>query len=174
MADSPGSSDQMFPQLDATQISRLEPYGNRRHAEAGEILFDQGETTRGMAVLISGRIEVISPSPTGDMLIAEHGPGAFTGEVNVLSGRRSLVRGRAVEPCELLEIDRQNLLRVVQTDSEISEIFLRAFIQRRVALIASAPGDVSIVGSSHSPGTLRLTAFLTRNGHPHTYVDVDR
>ena len=26
----------------------------------------------------------------------------------------------------------------------------------------------SIVGSSHSAGTLRVKEFLTRNGHPHT------
>jgi thioredoxin reductase (NADPH) len=174
MPDTPEKADQMFPRLNAAQIERLTAYGHRRRAEAGEIISEQGDSTRGIAVVIEGRMEIVSPSPTGEMVVAEYGPGDFTGEVSVLSGRHSLVRARALERSELLQIDRANLLRVVQTDSELSEIFLRAFILRRVSLIAHTPGDVLIVGSSHSADTLRLNAFLTRNGHPHTYVDVDR
>jgi len=62
----------------------------------------------------------------------------------------------------------------VQNDAELSEIFMRAFILRRVALIARGIGDVVLLGSSFSPGTLRVKEFLSRNGHPYTYVDLDR
>ena len=31
-----------------------------------------------------------------------------------------------------------------------------------------------LVGSSHSPGTLRVKEFLTRNGHPYASIDLDR
>ena len=51
---------------------------------------------------------------------------------------------------------------------------MRAFILRRVSLIARGWGDVVLVGSQYSPSTLRLREFLTRNGHPHTYLDVER
>ncbi len=54
------------------------------------------------------------------------------------------------------------------------EIFLRAFLLRRVYLIANSVGDAVLIGSSHSSDTLRLRAFLSRNGHPHTYLDVER
>jgi thioredoxin reductase (NADPH) len=74
----------------------------------------------------------------------------------------------------LLEIDRDRLRALVQTDAELGEIFLRAFILRRVALIARGQGNVVFVGSRHSAGTLQLQEFLTRNGRPYTYVDVDR
>jgi thioredoxin reductase (NADPH) len=62
----------------------------------------------------------------------------------------------------------------VQTDSELSEIFMRAFILRRVELIAHGFGDVVLVGSNYSPGTLRVKEFLTRNGHPFASIDLDR
>ena len=73
----------------------------------------------------------------------------------------------------LLEIARANLRRILQTDAA-SARFLRAFLLRRVYLIAHSVGDAVLIGSSHSGDTLRLRAFLARNGHPHTYVDVER
>jgi thioredoxin reductase (NADPH) len=107
-------------------------------------------------------------------VVAVHQPGGFTGEVNLLSGRSSLVRARVREASELIEIPRDNLRRLVQTDTELGEIFLRAFVLRRAQLIANSPGDAVLVGSTHSADTLRLRAFLSRNGYPFTYVDVDR
>lgn len=59
------------------------------------------------------------------------GPGMFTGELNMLSGRRGLVSIRVAEAGELIEIEREALRALVQTDSELSDIFLRAFILRR-------------------------------------------
>ncbi|HEX6314175.1 MAG TPA: FAD-dependent oxidoreductase [Gemmatimonadaceae bacterium] len=50
---------------------------------------------------------------------------------------------------------------------------MRAFILRRVELIARGVGDVVVIGSSHCAGTLRVKEFLTRNGHPFAYVDLD-
>src|SRR6266852_2867359 len=148
--------DSMFPKLDAAQIARLTPFGRRRSAAAGEILFDQGDSLRGFFVLIEGSLEIVTPTCEGEIPITVHDGGEFTGEVDMLSGRRSLVRGRARKASELLEIDRANLLRIVQTDAELGEIFLRAFLLRRAALIAHTSGDVLLVGSSHSPDTLRL------------------
>jgi len=71
-------------------------------------------------------------------------------------------------------IDAQGLRRLVQEDPEVSEILMRAFILRRVALIADGLGDATLIGSVHSAATLRLQEFFTRNTHPYTYVDVDR
>src|SRR6202021_642739 len=44
---------------------------------------------------------------------------------------------------------------------------------RRVGLIASQSGDVILLGSSHSAGTLRLQQFLTRNSFPFVNLDVN-
>jgi thioredoxin reductase (NADPH) len=75
---------------------------------------------------------------------------------------------------EVIELPREALLALVQTDPEISEILMRAFILRRVELITSGLGDAVLIGSTHSPGTLRIKEFLMRNGHPYTYLDLDR
>ena len=90
----------------------------------------------------------------------------FTGELNLLSGRRALARIRAAEPSELITIERESLLNVVQTDSELSDIFLRAYILRRLQLMACGIGDLVLIGSSHSLDTFRIKDFLTRNYQP--------
>jgi thioredoxin reductase (NADPH) len=85
-----------------------------------------------------------------------------------------MARIRARTDGEVIELDREHLLPVVQTDSELGDILMRAFILRRVELIAQHIGDVVLVGSQHSAGTLRIKEFLVRNGYPHSYLDVDR
>ena len=134
---------------------------------AGEVLFDVGRQDVPFYVVTEGQIEIVQPSDTGETVVAVHRPGEFTGEVNMLSDRRSLVRARASMPGTVIELDRDHLLALLQTDADLGEIFMRAFILRRVELIAHGLGDVVLVGSNHSAGTLGVQEFLTRNGHPH-------
>ncbi len=165
--------DQMFPKLSHDQLERLRSCGHERSAAAGELLFDQGQSDIPFFVVLSGSVEIVHPSRGADEPITVHEPGEFTGEVDLLSGRRSLVRGRARTASRLLVIERSRLRSLVQTDAELSELFLRAFILRRMGLVAHGQGDVVLVGSRHSSGTLRLQEFLTRSTHPFTYVDVE-
>jgi len=174
MPETPEQLDAMFPRLDDEQIARLTPFGERRQAGPGEVLFDQGDVTHGVFVVLAGSIEIVAVSNAGEAVLRVLERGAFTGEVNQLSGRRSLVRCRAREASSILEIGRANLQRVMQTDAGLGEMFLSTFLLRRGYLIAHSAGDALLVGSSHSSDTLRLREFLTRNGHPHTYIDLDR
>src|SRR5262249_28569873 len=164
----------MFPKLDKAHIERLAALGKRRKVAGNEILYDQGSPSRSLFVVLEGRLEAVSPAATGDVRITYLEHGQFTGEVNMLTGRPSLVRSRATEPSEVIELDLATLRRIVQTDTELSEIFLRAFIRRRMALIAQSLGDLILIGSSHSADSLRLKEFLARNGHPYTYLDLER
>ncbi len=168
------SSERMFPTLTPAQLARVVAHGHRRSTRRGDILFEAGDPASPLFVVIAGQVEIVRPSGTNEELVAVHGPGQFTGEVNMLAGRRSLLRARVSQSGEVSELDRDRLLAIVQTDSEISEILMRAFILRRVELIAHGFGDVIVIGSSHCSGTLRVKEFLTRNVHPYTYIDLDR
>jgi thioredoxin reductase (NADPH) len=174
MAQSPVNDDAMFPRLNDAQIARLMSYGKPRHAAPGELLFDQGDVEHGVFVVLEGSLEIVNVTTAGESVIRHIDKATFTGEVNQLSGRRSLVKCRAREASEVLEISRTDLQRLMQTDAGLGELFLRAFLLRRAYLIANSLGDAVLVGSSHSADTLRLRSFLTRNGHPHTYVDVEQ
>jgi len=137
-------------------------------------LFEAGTEAVPFFVVSAGQVEIVHPDGTAEALVTVHGPGQFTGEVQMLSGRRTLVRARASQTGEVIELDRERLLALVQTDSELSEIILRAFILRRVELIAHGFSDVVLIRSQHCAGTLQVKEFLTRNGHPYTYLDLDQ
>ena len=164
---------QAFPTLTPGQIERARVYGTIRSAVPGDILFDVGDTKVPMFILLTGAMEIVQPDGSGERAVASHVSGEFTGETNMISGRRSLVRGRVTEAGEFLEIPPDNLRSVISKDAELSEIFMRAFILRRLVLITKGLGDAVLLGSRHSAGTLRLREFLARNGHPYTYVDLD-
>jgi thioredoxin reductase (NADPH) len=172
----PFSSDvrsEAFPVLTPNQINRIRPASKVRKVEVGDILFEPGDNDIPFFVLLSGGLEIVQPALQGERLIVKHGPGQFTGEITMISGRRSLARGRVTEAGEFLEMSSDDLRTLVARDEELSEIIMRAFILRRVALINTGQGNVILMGSRHSAQTLRLREFLTRNGHPHTYVDLD-
>ena len=173
MPETPQPTDAMFPTLSGAQIERLASFSTRRQAKPGEIVFDRGDDQRGVFIVLEGSIEIVGVSGDQESVLRVLGPGTFTGEVNQLSGRRSLVRCRAREASVVLELGRTSLRQVMQTDAALGEILLRAFVLRRVYLIANSVGDAVLIGSSHSADTLRLKAFLSRNSHPYTYLDVD-
>jgi thioredoxin reductase (NADPH) len=166
--------EKIFPKLTPAQIGRIAAHGRTRSVQSGDVLIEQGDTSVPFFVVITGEVEIVRPFGTNETLITIHGDREFTGEVNMLSGRRSLVRVRASKPGEVIELDHQNLLGLVQTDSELSDILMRAFILRRVELIAAGVGDLILIGSVHSAGTLRIKEFLMRNGHPYSYIDLER
>jgi thioredoxin reductase (NADPH) len=118
-------------------------------------------------------MEIVQSDLADEHQIAKHGPGEFSGEMTMISGRRCLVRGRVTEPGEFLELTGDGLRSHVARDAELSEIFMRAFILRRLELISRGQGNLILLGSRHSANTLRLREFLNRNGHPYSYVDLD-
>jgi thioredoxin reductase (NADPH) len=164
--------EHVFPTLSDPQIARLASIGRERRLTDGEVLWDIGERSIAFYVVLEGAVEILGGSP--EQLVVVHEPGGFTGDVDMLSGRGTAVRARARGTTRLLEIGRDALQGLIKTDAELGEIFLRAFILRRVELIASGLGNVVIVGSRRASGTLRLQEFLTRNGRPYGYLDIDR
>jgi thioredoxin reductase (NADPH) len=166
-------TDNIFPTLTPAQLARVATHGRRRAVTQGELLVEQGDQPVPFFVIASGEVEIVRPTGETESRIVAQGSGQFTGEANMLSGRRSLVRARVLQSGEVFELSRDELLRVVQTDPELSEIIMRAFLLRRVELIAHGLGDVVLIGSTHCAGTLRVKEFLTRNGHPYTSIDLD-
>jgi thioredoxin reductase (NADPH) len=167
-------AEQIFPTLSEAQMQRVASHGMPRSVHAGEVLVELGDKDIPFFLVMSGELEVVRPSFTQETLIRVIGPGQFTREINTLSGRRAFASVRARQKAEVVQIARESLLALVQTDAELSDIVMRAFISRRAELVAQGQGDVTLVGSSHSADTLRIKEFLTRNGHPYTYIDLER
>ncbi|HEX6975132.1 MAG TPA: FAD-dependent oxidoreductase [Vicinamibacterales bacterium] len=166
--------ERVFPTLSPAQVARIMPHGRVRPIEPGELLVEVGQRPVPFFVVLSGQLEVVRPSGAGEALVVRQSAGQFTGEGTMLTGRRALNRIRATESGEVLELDREQLAELIQTDAELSELLMRAFLLRRAELISGGYSDVVVMGSTHCGGTLRVHEFLTRNGHPFHFVDLDR
>jgi CRP-like cAMP-binding protein len=127
-------TEQIFPILNSTQAQRLVAQGHARSVHAGDVLVEPGDPEVPIFVVISGELEAVRPSFVQETLITIFAPGQFTGEVNTLSGRRAIARIRTRKDGEIVEIARGKVLALVQTDAELSEILMRAFILRRAEL----------------------------------------
>jgi len=165
------TDERLFPTLTDAQVARIAARGRRRPMGHGDVLVEIGDRAPRFFVVVSGEVEVTDSTGTP---IVTHRSGQFSGEATMITGRRAMAQLRAAAAGEVIELTREQLLGLVQTDAELSQILMRAFMLRRLELIARDLGDVVVLGSTHCAGTLRVREFLIRNGHPFHYVDLDR
>ena len=164
-----------FPTLTNAQIDRIRPYGQVRPVKAGEVLFEPGATRVPVYIVLSGSLQILQPRPclTKFTLLVTHRSGGFSGEFSMISGQRCMVRAQVGESGEFLEVPVEQFRSIIARDAELGDLFMRVFILRRLELIAHGAGNVVVLGSRHSPATLHIREFLSRNGHPYSYIDLD-
>jgi CRP-like cAMP-binding protein len=71
-----------FPHLDDTQLSIVAELGERRQAEAGEILFSPADDHYDWVVVLSGSVEILG---VDGEVITSHGARRFLGEVSLVT-----------------------------------------------------------------------------------------
>jgi thioredoxin reductase (NADPH) len=163
----------LTPNLTAMQIDRIRPFAREREIRTGEILYEPNDNEASFFVVVAGEIEILNTDATGAQVVISYGPFQFSGEMTTISGRRSLFRARVSQPGTCLELSAKNLRSLIAKDAEISELLMHTFLVRRLYLVGRGQGNAVVLGSRYSPNTLSIREFLTRDGHPFTYVDLD-
>ncbi len=163
--------EEMQPVLDEASAERVASYGCVRHVPQGEVLFDVGDHHTDFILVRSGKLAIELDGCRETTTIVEHGPGAFSGEIDMFSNRRAIVRGRCTQAGEMAFLDRAAFRRMLATNAELSETIVRAFILRRMGLIYQQHGDLTLLGDPEHGELVGLRTFLTRNGHPHRAID---
>jgi thioredoxin reductase (NADPH) len=161
------------PVLTPHQIERIGVFAKRREVATGQILYEPGDETPPVFVVLSGRIRILAMAGGEEQLVTSYGAGQFSGELLMISGRKSIYRCQGVESGTLLELRAKDLRTLIAKDAELSDIFMNAFLARRLSLKEHGHGNVLILGSRHSAATLAAREFLSRDGHPFTYLDLD-
>jgi thioredoxin reductase (NADPH) len=146
--------------------------GNLRSVRSGEVLYEPSCPEVPLFVVLDGTVS-ISRAGEDDKILAVREPGQFTGEMSVISGSRSLLTARVTKDGAVLELTREKVLSLMAKDTELGDIFMGAFVARRLLMIQLGEGNVVLFGTRSSARTLALREFLTRNGHPFTYIDID-
>src|SRR6204780_3650359 len=170
----PGIVDMYYaPTLTAPQIERIRVFAKPREVTAGEILYEPNDDTPPVFVVLSGGIKILAVGGVEERTVTTYGVGQFSGELLMISGRKSIYRCQVTETGTLLQLDAKDLRTIIGKDAELSDVFMKAFLARRLSLKEKGEGNVVILGSRYSANTLAAREFLTRDGHPFTYLDLD-
>jgi thioredoxin reductase (NADPH) len=164
--------DVVNPQLTDTEIAALVPHGRRRMLGDGESLFKAGDQRGGFYIVLAGAIQVVDHSGDDAQTIAMHGPGQFTGDIDIIARRRPVVDAVARGETTVLGVSSADIRRIIAERPRIGETILRAFIARREALLESGFQGVRVIGSGESREAFRIREFLSRNQVPFTWIDV--
>jgi thioredoxin reductase (NADPH) len=164
--------EQTFPALTAAEIARMRRFGEIRHYQDGETLFETGKPGPGMFVVLAGHVAITQRDGLGHVTpVIDQGPGQFLAEIGQLSGRVALVDGHAEGDVETLLIPPERLRALLVAEADLGERIMRALILRRVTLIQAGVGGPVLIGPANSADLIRLQGFLTRNGYPHHLLD---
>jgi thioredoxin reductase (NADPH) len=166
-------SDIAFPTLTEAELAALAARGHPRDVRAGEVLFAAGDRGFCFYVVLQGAIEIVDIGPEGERLIATHGPGQFSGDVDMLTGRAAVVTARVAGDGRVLALSAAELRRAVDELPEVGDTIVRAFLMRRQLLLSSGFVGVRIIGSRFSPAAHRLRDFATRNAIPCKFIDLE-
>ena len=163
-----------FPELGEAQIATLVGDGECRMTDAGDVLYREGDLDYDFVVILEGKVAVIEGYEGPEQqVVGVHGPRRFLGEISLLTGQAAFVTAVVVEPGEVLVVPVERLRELVLQDTALSDLILRAYLQRRSILIEVGAG-FRILGSCYSPDTRRLREFAARNRLPHRFVDLDQ
>src|SRR5258706_6957030 len=164
--------EQTFPELTPAEIGRMRRFGEVRHYNDGEMLFETGKPGPGMFVILSGHVAITQRDGLGHITpVIDQGPGQFLGEIGQLSGRVALVDGHAEGDVETLLIPPDRLRALLMAEADLGERIMRALVLRRVSLIQGGVGGPVLIGPASLGDMARLQNFLTRNGQPHHLLD---
>src|ERR1700730_883614 len=164
------------PTLSDAQLARLRAYGSPDVLEVGETAFAAGDPAYDLIVIDQGAIEVVRAATVNapEASVITFGPGAFVGELGILSGQTTYLTGRVVERARVHRISPLQLRRLMAEDPELSDLLLRAFLARRRRLSAGPAARVlQIVGSELDSEALALRTYAARRVLPHVWLDAD-
>jgi thioredoxin reductase (NADPH) len=163
-----------FPTLNEEQIDLLASHAETIHCQEGEILIAEGETDFPFFLVKHGRVRIIEHSQGEENEITVHGPGEFTGDIDMLTGRRALFAAVAGSDCTVLKITAEDLRDVLREHSSLGDVLLKAFLMRRTLLLESDFAGVRVIGSRWSADTFRIRDFLAGNHVPYTWLDLEQ
>ncbi len=162
---------QAWPVLAPDLVARLRDEGSLRTLSDGDVLFEVGQPSYDLALILRGGIDIVDRA--GDRVVVTIEAPNFIGELGMLMGQGTFLAGVARGETEVVVVAQDRLRELVATVPEIADIVVTAFAARRRLLMEWAEGGMTIVGRESDRDTIRLLTFASRNRIPHRFVDRD-
>jgi len=159
-----------FPGLTAAEIAVLKPLATAHTYVDGEIVFRAGQADIDLCVVESGQIDILNPTD-GNRVIVTHGPGQFSGDIDLLTGRPVIVTAVARGQSRVWRLPGSHLRALLNRLPSLGEKLIVAFTRRRELLSQSGVLGLRVVGPGRCRDTNTVREFLYKNFVPFTWFD---
>jgi thioredoxin reductase (NADPH) len=167
------------PVLSAGELAEIASFGTERQVRKGDLLFEAGESSFDLFVVLDGEVEIVTVLGPGDDgtdhdPIFVFGPGNFVGELNLLTGQRRFLTARVSRAGGVLVIPEPDFRRLMSLRPALAGVIFGALVARRELLRTGEGAQaIRIIGSRYSPEAMSLRAFAEHSRLAHTWIDVE-
>ena len=167
------------PVLSAAELAEVAEFGVEQPIEVGQLLFEAGESSYDLFVVLEGEVEIVAvvgPNDDGSdhEPIFVFGPGNFVGELNLLTGQRRFLTARVSQAGRVLVIPQPDFRRLMSLRPALAGVIFSALLARRELLRTGEGAQaIRIIGSRYSPEAMSLRAFAEHSRLAHTWIDVE-
>ena len=159
-----------FPRLTSAELALVKPLATPCDYADGETIFRAGQAEIDLYIIESGQMEIRNPTGGGD-LIATHGPGQFSGDIDLLTGRPVMVNAVARGATRVLRVPNSHLRTLLNRVPSFGEKLITALTRRRELLSNMGTLGLRVVGPLHCRDTNTVREFLYKNFVPFTWFD---
>ena len=169
----PISDEVGYPLLSEAELLEVAQFGERRTFAENQPLFSAGNCPFNSYTILTGTVRVVDTSRGPRSVFVRYGPGRFTGDIDLLTLRPSLVTCEAETHVEAIQLSINQLRDMFTRRPQLGEKFWKSFQRRRELLLASDFRGVSVFGKRDDKATRDIVELLFRNSVPHEWLNID-
>jgi CRP/FNR family transcriptional regulator len=165
----------LFAGLKEEDLKRIRAIASLRQIEKKEILFSDGEETRGFYVILSGRVKLFKVSPEGkeQILHIVSAPDAFAEAALFLEGTYPAF-AEAMTDCQLLYFPKRDFIQLIEKNPQLSInmiVTLSHYLKRFASLIEEL--SLKEVSSRVAKYIIDLSMKSSKEGKSPKEVELD-
>jgi CRP/FNR family transcriptional regulator, cyclic AMP receptor protein len=133
----------------------------------GEVIFSQGSPADAVFYIQKGKVKITVVSDRGkEAVVAIMGPDEFCGE-GCLTGRPlRLATAAAITECEIMQLDKETMIRVLHEEPAFSEFFVSHLLTRTIRVEADLVDQLFNSSEKRLARALLLLANFGTEGPP--------
>jgi len=162
---SPLANVALFARCSAEELAAMSARLRRRSYARGQVIFQEGHQGTALYVIECGRVKLGLSSPEGKEVIFDLlGPGDFFGELALLDGEPRSADATALDPCDLLVLDRVGFHQQLAQQPRMASSLL-AVLSRRLRRDARLMSDAAFLDVPARLARVLLN-LAESSGHP--------
>ena len=167
----------LFSKLGEPELDRLAQTSADLHLSAGEYAAHEGEETRALYAVLSGKMQVVKLFDGVERTLGWRVPGAIFGELPIALGTPLYGGYRASEPSRLMRVEIREYYAIAAVSPEIS-LKIAALARERIGGMQGIEAEtrkprVTVFGPRWDSACAVLRQFLARNQISYDWVTPD-